>query len=121
LSRFDYPSDRVCEQISNVPADAPATLIRAAFLTVFTADYKLDSSSGLANIDVKYALSESYIKGIYVRFQQSEGLVVLAFWDLRDAARARRACLQGRIPLNAEGLGCRFITVPTLQSVSAYR
>lgn len=72
---------------------------------------------------------DSPIKGMLVRFQESEGTIILAFFDIREAERARQYVPQIDVQMLAintqqderdsgKALACRFVTVAELVNVS---
>jgi hypothetical protein len=89
----------------------------------------LFSSPRCESLDPK----DNPIKGINVRFHPTDGIVVLAFYDLRDVERAK-ACVEGRGIIKRvesddgvlgegeeeweKGLTCQFITPRDFTTVS---
>lgn len=84
-----------CIQVRNVPPSAPSSKLRDVFAS--TGD----------------------VKGIWVRFQETHGIVILAFYDIRHAMRAKRQIssqvLRGLEDIHLEAA---FITAENLERVS---
>ena len=84
-----------CIQVRNVPPSAPSSKLRDVFAS--TGD----------------------VKGIWVRFQETHGIVILAFYDIRHAMRAKRQIssqvLRGLEDIRLEAA---FITAENLERVS---
>lgn len=82
-------------------------------------------ASSNANYD-RPSSPDSPIKGMLVRFLESQGIIILAFFDIREAERARHYVPQIDVKRLApkderdsgEALTCRFVTVDELVKVS---
>lgn len=91
-----------------MPSNVPSLVLKLAFSSVLSRNHT-DEGSG-------EDLSSLYIQAVNVH-PRLFGLVVLAFWDLRDAARARTACLKGDVSILGAHLTCRFVAVEELRAV----
>ena len=84
-------------QIRNVPPSAPSSKLRDVFAS--TGD----------------------VKGIWVRFQETHGIVILAFYDVRHAIRAKRQIsnqvLRGLEDTHLEAM---FISPENLETVRGH-
>lgn len=96
-------------------------LIKKTLFTAFTSASHKKSSRGQSQHE-----NDNPIKGIYARLQHRDGILIIAFHDLRDAASAL-ACVQnndideiasGRLgSASRERLHCRFIMPQDLEKV----
>lgn len=84
----------LCIQVRNVPPSSPSSKLRDVFAT--TGD----------------------VKGIWVRFQETHGIVILAFYDIRHAIRAKRQISsQALLGLEDIRLEAKFIAAEHLETV----
>lgn len=82
-------------QVGNIPNNAQSSSLKEAF-------------TGCGDV-----------KGILPRFQADHGVVILAFFDMRDAIRAQRfLSFKPSTILGGRMLSVRFITATTLERVS---
>lgn len=59
------------------------------------------------------------IKGILVRFQASHGVIIIAFFDIRESIRAQRQIPSQSLPgLEEACLDARFVNTEQLEAVS---
>lgn len=84
-------------KVGNIPSSAQSGMLRTAFAP--TGD----------------------IKGILVRFQATHGVIILAFFDIRHAARARKQIVGQTFPgLQNTSLETSFISSARLKSVGVF-
>lgn len=97
--------------------------IKNSLFAAFTSVSHKTSSRGQSKVQHE---NDNPIKGIYARLQPSDGIVIIAFHDLRDAASALACIHDGgvdEIPVGSVGesshdsLHCRFIMPQDLAKV----
>lgn len=121
-----------------MPRHLPTTDLKSTFFNFFASRPRATSgeelSAALAECSVSghhakpTARHDNPIKGIYVRFLPNSGMIVLAFYDLREAANAHTVIHGSRSVIDyspketcsepwESGLTCRFISPTELAQV----
>jgi hypothetical protein len=119
-------TDRFLSKVNNVPRTADADTVKNAFMSLLSPSLDILPSKQTHPKD-------DPIKGIFVRFQATHGVVILAFFDTRQAAKVVKLmtnAVAARLFIAMGGtaeegvetaLQCRFLSVDGLCKVISFR